>query len=45
VPRMLEIRALREVESWTGPSVIAAVILGLALGAFVTWLIYRYLRD
>jgi high-affinity Fe2+/Pb2+ permease len=42
---MLEIRALREVESWSPSSIAVAVILGLAIVVGIAWLIYRYLRD
>ena len=42
---MLDIRALREAEQWTGPSIVLASILLLAGLAILIWLIYRYLRD
>jgi len=45
VPRMLEIRALREVERWTGPSIVATVLIVVALLAILTWFIHRYLQD
>jgi len=45
VPRMVEIRALREVEKWTGPSVVAAVLIAVAVLAILGWFIYRYLQD
>jgi hypothetical protein len=42
---MLEIRALREVERWTGPSIVVSVLIVLALVTLLAWLIYRYLQD
>ena len=45
VPRMSEIRALREVERWTGTSIVATVLIGLALLTLLAWFIYKYLQD
>jgi hypothetical protein len=42
---MLEIRALREVERWTGPSIVVSVLVAAALVALLVWLVYRYLQD
>lgn len=42
---MLEIGALQEAEQWTGPSIVAAVLIGAALIGLLAYLIYRYLQD
>jgi len=42
---MLEIRALREVERWTGPSIVATILIVVAFLAILAWFIHRYLQD
>jgi hypothetical protein len=43
VPRIMEIAALREVEPWTGPSLVLGTILLIATLAVIVWAIRRYL--
>jgi len=43
VPRIMEIAALREVEPWTGPSIVLGAVLLIATIAVLVWAIRRYL--
>jgi len=38
----MEIRALQEVEPWTGPSIVIGVLLLIGVVALIVWLIRRY---
>jgi len=41
----MQIRAIQEVEPWTGPSLVFAVILLIATIALLAWLIRRFLAS
>ena len=45
VPRMSEIRALRELETWTAGNILGAVVLVVVLAVAIVVLIRRYLND
>ena len=42
---MVGIIALREAEPWETANVFFAVVMAIAVLAFLGWLIYRYLGD
>jgi hypothetical protein len=41
----MEIRAIQEAEPWTGPSIVAGVLLLVITIAVLVWAIRRFLRD
>jgi hypothetical protein len=41
VPRMVVLMSIRVAESWTPLSVVALVVIGIALVSLVAWLIHR----
>lgn len=44
VPRMVDIRAVREVETWTTSNVLGGLLLLAVVVALLIWGIRRYLR-
>jgi hypothetical protein len=44
VPRMVDIRAVREVETWTGPNVLGGILLLVVVLALLIWAIRRYVQ-
>ena len=45
MPRIMEIAALREVEPWTGPSLVMGIVLLVVTIAVIVWAIRRYLNG
>ncbi|MDJ0959097.1 MAG: hypothetical protein QNJ88_00470 [Acidimicrobiia bacterium] len=43
MPRIMEIAALREVEAWTGPSLVIGIVLLVAVIVVIVLAIRRYL--
>jgi len=41
VPRMVVLMSIRVAESWTSLSVVALIVIGIALMSLVAWLIHR----
>jgi hypothetical protein len=41
---MVDIRAVREVETWTGTNVLGGILLLVVVLVFLIWLIRRYVR-
>ena len=44
LPRMVDIRAVREVETWTTSNVFGGILLLVLVVALVIWAVRRYLR-
>lgn len=45
MPRMPEVRALRELETWTAGNILGALVLLTVLTATIVVLVRRYLDD